>query len=61
MKLIQPVMVQSFADEFDLPDDAPQLPAPAAEIFIRNAIEPVHAPDGTKYRSGTGKLVHMMK
>jgi hypothetical protein len=27
MKLTQPVMIQSFKDEFDLPDDSPHLPA----------------------------------
>jgi hypothetical protein len=34
IKLTQPVMIQSFEDEFELPDDAPQLPASPGEVLI---------------------------
>jgi hypothetical protein len=51
----QPVMIQSFADEFDLPDDAPQLPAPPGEILTRNAGDPLDAADGAKHPNGTRK------
>jgi hypothetical protein len=41
MKLTQPVMIQSFVDEFDLPDDSPKLPAPPGEVLTRDAGDPL--------------------
>jgi hypothetical protein len=61
MRMTQPVMVQSFKDEFELPDEAPLLPAPPGEVLTRIAGEPLDAKQSSKYRSGTGKLMHMMK
>jgi hypothetical protein len=61
MKLTQPVMIQSFKDEFVLPDDSPQLPAPTGEVLKRYAGDPLNDKGGRKYRSGRGKLMHMMK
>jgi hypothetical protein len=61
MKMTQPVMIQSFADEFELPDEAPHLPAPPGEILTRSNGEPLGPDQSSKYRSGTGKIMHMMK
>jgi hypothetical protein len=57
-RVTQPVMVQSFRDEFELPDEASPLPA---EVLSRIAGEPLDAKHSSKFRSGTGKLMHMMK
>jgi hypothetical protein len=40
--------------------DAPQLPAPHGETLLRNAGDPLNASDSSKYRCGTGKLLHMI-
>jgi hypothetical protein len=48
--LTQPVVIQSFNDEFDLPNATPQLPAPPGEVLIRNFREPLSAEPGAKYR-----------
>jgi hypothetical protein len=61
MKLTQPVMIQSFSDEFDLPDETPLLPARPGEIMTTNDGIPIQKQDETIYRKGTGKLLHMMK
>jgi Reverse transcriptase (RNA-dependent DNA polymerase) len=61
MKLTQPVMIQSFKNEFDLPEDLPALPSPPGEILCRTAGEPLDEAKTSKYRSGTGKIMHMMK
>jgi hypothetical protein len=61
MKMTQPVMIQSFEDEFGLPDEAPQLPAPPGEVLTCTAGESLDEKKSSKYSSGTGKLMHMMK
>jgi hypothetical protein len=60
-KMTQPVMIQSFKDEFDLPDKAHRLPAPPGEILNRNIGDPLSHEESSTYRSGTGKIMHMMK
>jgi hypothetical protein len=55
MKLTQPVLIQSFSDEFDLPREEPTLPAKAGEVLSCEDGAP------TIYRSGVGKILHMMK
>jgi hypothetical protein len=61
MKLTQPVMIQSFTDEFKLPDEAPVIPAKQGDILDEDEGDPLSAGDTTTYRSGVGKLLHMMK
>ena len=63
MKLTQPVLLQSFEDEFDLPDaKPPNTPAVPGQV-LRSGTETSMLNDEmqSKYRSGTGKLLHMMK
>jgi hypothetical protein len=63
MKLTQPVLLQSFEDEFDLPDTKPpNTPATPGEV-LRSGTETSMLSDvmQSKYRSGTGKLLHLMK
>lgn len=63
LKFTQPVMLQSFNDEFDLPEGQdPTTPATPGSILVpvaeRNKLSKT---DQTKYRSGVGKLLHMMR
>ena len=62
MKITQPVMIQSFEDEFDLPGGAaPNTPAVAGSILVKGEAEDnMPLPEQTTYRSGVGKLLHMM-
>jgi hypothetical protein len=63
MKLTQPVLLQSFEDVFDLPDmKTPDTPATPGEV-LRSGTETSMLSDEmqSKYRSGTGKLLHLMK
>ena len=63
LKLIQPVLLQSFTDEFKLPGgDFPITPAVPGDVLRHG--DPESAVDMNEqriYRSGTGKLLHMMK
>jgi hypothetical protein len=61
MKLTQPVMIQSFTDEFDLPTETTALPARVGEVLSKDDGVPVGKEEATKYRSGVGKILHMMK
>jgi hypothetical protein len=64
LRFTQPVLLLSFEDEFDLPveNDKRNIPAEAGQVMTR-------AEDGEKvtlevqstYRSGVGKLLHMMR
>jgi len=65
IKLTQPVLLQSFINEFDLPkeQDEPKTPAVTGEVL---PVVQEDAPTLSKelqfmYRSGVGKLLHMMK
>jgi hypothetical protein len=63
MKLTQPVLLQSFEDEFDLPEiPTPTTPATPGDV-LRAGTESSMLNDEmqSKYRSGTGKLLHLMK
>ena len=61
IRLTQPVMLQSFEDEFDLPGGAsPVIPAPAGDKLVREE-DTVDDKSHAKYRSGVGKMLHMMK
>jgi hypothetical protein len=63
IKFLQPVLHQSFADEFDLPQEkAPNTPARGGQILL-----PCDEKDGleleeqAKHRTGVGKLLYMMQ
>jgi hypothetical protein len=64
MRLTQPVMIQSFVDEFDLPTDGPipNTPAETGQVLSKGE-QGMQMPieRQKKYRSGTGKLLHMMR
>ena len=65
MMITQPVMVQKFKDEFDLPMDGqtPKTPAVPGSVLTGGAKVPerLRMPKKlqTKYRSGVGALLHM--
>jgi hypothetical protein len=65
LKLTQPVLLQSFEDEFELPNVAriPTTPAIPGEVLrsAGNETSLLHSDMQTKYQSGTGKLLHLMK
>jgi hypothetical protein len=63
MKITQPVMLQSFEDEFELPDGkAPNTPATPGDALVKAKPEDCVDPDELfTYRKGTGKLLHMMR
>jgi len=64
VKLTQPVMIQSFIDEFDLGDDKkfPNTPAEPGGILRKPEERNLMEKKGqTMFRRGTGKLLHMMR
>ena len=60
LKLMQPVLIQSFVDEFDLPNgDFPNTPGIPGDVLQHGKPEDaVGAADQSMYHSGTGKLIH---
>jgi len=63
LRFTQPVLVQSFVDEFGITDvKAPKTPAPAGQV-LRKAEEKdcMKGESQTNYRKGVGKLLHLMK
>jgi hypothetical protein len=63
MKLTQPVLMQSFIDEFILPDgETPKTPAIPGEVLHRgDPGSEISKSEHQKYRTGVGKLLHVMK
>ena len=67
IRLTQPVMIQSFQDEFDLPSGGPEpkIPAEAGSVLTGGEKTPErnHLPRErqTHYRAAVGKLLHMMR
>ena len=63
MKLTQPVMIQSFTDEFELPEGkASNTPAIPGTVMSEGEVQnQVNDELQSKYRSGVGKLLHMMR
>jgi Reverse transcriptase (RNA-dependent DNA polymerase) len=63
MKLTQPVLIQSFKDEFELPDGA----VPVTPMAPGELLTPVGGEDAldsklhSEYRAGVGKLIYLMK
>jgi hypothetical protein len=61
MKLTQPVMILSFSDEFELPSEKAIIPAKEEEILSKDDGVPLNIGLVKTYRSGVGKMLHMMK
>jgi hypothetical protein len=60
LKVSQPVLLQSLIDEFDLPDDNyPSTPAEPGSILMSG--EMITMTEQSKYRSGVGKLLYLMR
>ena len=58
----QDVLLQSYEDEFDLPSRNYATPARPGNILTKGNIESaLDSKMQTKYRSGVGKLIHMMQ
>jgi hypothetical protein len=63
IKFLQPVLLQSFTDEFDLPQEKPpNMPAEGGQILVpcdeKNGLQ---EEDQAKCRTGVGKLLYMMR
>ena len=65
MKFTQPVMVQSFCDEFDIEDAMKRPPATPAEpgsvLLPAQPEDYVSSEKQSYYCSGVGKMLHMMR
>jgi hypothetical protein len=63
IKLTQPVLMQSYIDEFDIPDgNVPKTPATPGSVLQKGEPQDCLNPEEqSTYRSGVGKLLHMMK
>ena len=62
LKFTQPVLLQSYSDEFDLPSREYLTPAAAGSVLtVVEAGKELSGTMQTKYRSGVGKLMHMMQ
>jgi hypothetical protein len=63
IRFTQPVLLQSYTDEFNLPEETkPTTPADDGQILV--PCEPsdgVKETEQTSYRTGVGKLLHMMR
>ena len=62
LKITQPVLLQSYEDEFDLPEAKFHTPAEAGQV-LEKAEERNQLPQDEQFtiRSGGGKLLHMMR
>ena len=61
MKLTQPVLLQSFEDEFELTKrDYPKTPAIPGEV-LKPGEDVLDPEEQSRYRSGVGKLLYAMK
>ena len=62
IKFTQPVLLQSFEDEFDLPDREYETPAETGKVLTKCEDEQqVEPAEQKEFRSGTGKLLHLMR
>ena len=60
LRMTQPVLIQSFKDIED--KNTPRTPAPEGQVLRRaEDKDSLKGPNATKYRSGVGKLIHLMK
>ena len=62
IQLTQPVLIQSFKDEFELPESMAKAstPAVAGQVLFKGE-DLVDPEEQTKYRSGVGKMMHLMR
>ncbi len=62
-KIMQPVLVQSLIDEFDLPDGVPPTTPvkPGTTITKQLEEEPLGTEKHTNYQAGIGKLQHLVR
>ena len=61
MRLTQPVLLQSFKDEFELPDEeTPATPAVPGSVLIDGEID-TNQKELSSYRTGVGKFLHMAR
>ena len=60
LKLTQPVLLQSFQDEFELPHERPMTPASAGTVLQPGTVS-LEPELQTKYQRACGKLIHLMK
>ena len=62
LKFMQPVLLQSFVDKFELPTQSYKTPAIPGSVLKPGEKDQVLIKEKiTKYRSGVGKLMHMMQ
>ena len=62
LRLTQPVLLNTFEDEFELPDNDPKFPATAGKVLVKGSEETtMSSQEQFKCRSGVGKLLHMMR
>ena len=61
LKFTQPVLIKSLHDEFDLPDEKYYTPADPGQVLSPSKEGDILNPKiQTMYRSGVGKLIHLM-
>ena len=60
MKLTQPVLIQSFEDEFELPSQVYKTPAAPGNILVSGDVI-LNEQEHRLYRKGVGKLIHLSK
>ena len=60
MKLTQPVLIQSFDDEFDMPNREYKTPA-APNSMLTEGTSVLDEAKHSEYRKGVGKLIHLSK
>ena len=62
IKFTQPVLLQSYLDEFEIGTRTPNTPAEAGSVLVKSAPEDVvQGKQHTYFRSGVGKMLHMMR
>jgi hypothetical protein len=62
LKFTQPVLVQSYSDEFELPTRIHKTPAQIVSVLVADKkVEALSLAMQKKYCSGAGKAVHAMK
>ena len=62
IKFTQPVLLQSFEDEFDLPNTNYNTPAVPGSVLTKCTDEnALSSEEQTKFRSAVGKIMHMMQ
>ena len=61
VKLTQPVLLQSFEDEFELPTRNYNAPAAANTVLVGQGDVVLDEEEHHEYRKGVGKLIHLSK